>query len=95
MQSAFDFGKDPPMPRIVKSVPITAGNRQRCVLFLDEWPKGRAKGLRGEIDGEEFELLTVHLDGGESPCLEPCFAIDVTNSAIDADNLAGKELREL
>lgn len=52
------------MPRIINAVPVPVRGRSRCILFLDEWPKGAGRERRGEVDGEVFELLGVMLDGG-------------------------------
>ena len=83
------------MPRILEAIPVSAGNRKFCILFLDEWPKGPAKGLRGAIESEEFELLTVHLDGGGRIHCEPCVGIELTGRDIDAAWFEGKELQAL
>lgn len=83
------------MPKILKAVALNAGNRRLCILFLDEWPKGPAKDLRGTIEGEEFELLTVYLDGGGKIHDEPCVGIELTGRDIDAAWFEGKELQAL
>ena len=83
------------MPRILEAIPVSAGNRKFCTLFLDEWPKGPAKGLRGAVEGEEFELFPVHLDGGGRIHNEPRVGIELTRRDIDATWFEGKELQTL
>ncbi len=83
------------MPKILKAVALNAGNRRLCILFLDEWLKGPVKDLRGAIEGEEFELFAVHLDGGGKIHDEPRVGIELTGRDIDAAWFEGKELQAL
>ena len=83
------------MPKILEAIPVSAGNRKFCTLFLDEWPKGPAKGLRGTVEGEEFELFPMRLDGGGRIHREPCVGIELTGRDIDVAWFDGKELQAL
>lgn len=83
------------MPKILKAAALSAGNRRLCILFLDERPKGPAKDLRGTIEGEEFELHIVHLDGGGRIHDEPRVGVELTERVIDATWFEGKEPQTL
>ena len=83
------------MPKILEAVALNAGDRKLCILFLDEWPKGPAKDLRGTVEGEEFELFPVRLDGGGRIHNEPRVGIELTGRDTDATWFEGKELQTL
>ena len=83
------------MPKILEAIPLSAGERRLCILFLDEWPNVPAKDPRCTVEGEEFELLIVHLDGGDKIHDEPRVGIELTGRDIDAAWFEGKELQPL